>query len=97
MVWGLNQCALTPMKPRQCDVQLSIVAMNSISDFKGSFQFSFHFNRGLCGFVYNSIACHDICVWLMLHTINEALLLNNVWWVQALDNDSSSSLAWDTL
>ncbi len=55
---------------------------------KCSFQFSFHFNRGLCDFVYNSIACHDICIWLkMLHKINEALLLNNVWWVQALDNE----------
>jgi hypothetical protein len=37
--------------------------------------------------VYNRIARHDICIWLMLQKLNEALLLNNVWGVQALDNE----------
>jgi hypothetical protein len=42
--------------------------------------------------VYNRIARHDICIWLMLQKLNEALLLNDVWWVQALDNESKASL-----
>ncbi len=41
MVWGLNQCAVTPMKPRQCAVQQSVVvAMNSIS-LSAAFSFLF--------------------------------------------------------
>lgn len=59
-----------------------------LSFTKGSFQFSFHFNGGLCDLVYNGIACHDICIWLkMLHNINEGKLLYNVWWVQDLNKE----------
>lgn len=41
MVWGLNQCAVTPMKPRRCAIQQSVfVAMNSIS-LRATFSFLF--------------------------------------------------------
>lgn len=78
------------MKERRCAVQQSVaVAVNSFS-LRAAFSFFLLRTafRVLCDFVYNSIACHDICIWLeMWHKINETLLLNKVWWVQALDDE----------
>lgn len=41
MVWGLNQCTVTPMKPQRCAVQQSVVvAMKSVS-LRAAFSFVF--------------------------------------------------------